>query len=336
MIVNTNRTHIIIGNKLLKRKQNNLDLYSLNSKGEAIKGDRTYIPIQTIDEIYILNKCSIDTETLAFLADNNILVHFHSRNQRHTGTFYPNANKGVNKSGFVLLQQVRAFDDEIHRVYLAKQITLGHLRAMQDNLRQYRIQNFLNKKIDSLATCKNISEIMGIEGGAKKEYYSKWIEIIKDKKNFSFIQRSKRPPADKINVLISYLNSRIYNICLCEIYKTELDPRIGFLHEPNYRGLSLHLDIAEIFKPIIGDSIIFTLLNKKMIKASHFKKENGLWKLEKEGLKIIELEIIKKLSSSRIVNNMHYNFRGIILREVNKMKRSIVEYSDYLPYVDST
>jgi CRISPR-associated protein Cas1 len=336
MIDNTNRTHIIASNKLIKRKSNNLDLYSLDKNGEVIKGDRTYIPLNTIDEIYILNKCLIDTETLAFLADNNILIHFHSRNQRHIGSFYPNSNKGVNKSGFVFLQQLRAFDDDVHRIYLAKQITFGHLSGLQRNLKQYNIESKMDEKINQLASAKTITEIMGIEGSAKKEYFSLWNQIIKDQKNFKFIQRSKRPPADKINVLISYLNSRIYNICLSEIYKTELDPRISFLHEPNHRGLSLHLDIAEIFKPIISDKIIFTLLNKKMLKSSDFKREKGLWKLERSGLQIIEMEIIKKLSSVRFINGMKMNFRFVILREINQIKKSIVEFSEYIPYDDSS
>ena len=332
MINNTNRTHVITSNMLIKRQNNNLDLYPLDKKGETTSGDRSYIPIKTIDEIYILKKCIIDTETLAFLADNNILVHFHSRNTRHVGSFYPNSNKGVNKSGFVFLQQLRAFDNLEHRLYLAKQITIGHISNLKNNLKKYKIQNKLEPKILSIGTCKTIEEIMGVEGSAKREYYSYWNLIIKDKKNFSFVERSIRPPADKINVLISYLNARIYNICLCEIYKTELDSRVSFLHEPNNRSLSLHLDIAEIFKPVIGDNIIFKLLNKKMIRAEHFKRNKGLWALERDGLTIIELELIKRLSKIEVINNMKLNARFVILKEVNKIKKSIVEYSEYNPY----
>ena len=94
----------------------------------------------------------------------------------------------------------------------------------------------------------------------------------------------KRPPADKINSFISYVNTRIYNICLSEIYKTELDPRIGFLHEPNYRALSLHLDLAEIFKPILGDTLIFNMLNKKEITAKDFQTDAGRIKFSNDAV----------------------------------------------------
>lgn len=333
MIANTNRTFIINENKLIKRQQNNLDIYSIDDSGNVV-GKREYTPIKTIDEIYILKKCIIDTETLAFLRDNNIVVHFFSRGQRHVGNFVPNGKNSVNKSGFVLLQQLRAFDDEKHRVYLAKQITKGHFLSMRENLRKYKIKNNITLKIKLLDKQNSIVEIMSLEGEVKKEYYSKWNDIIKDQANFSFTKRSRRPPADKINALISYLNARIYNICLCEIYKTELNPQIGFLHEPNFRSLSLHLDIAEIFKPILGDRLIFTLLNKKQITTSSFEKKDAIINIKKEAIKIIELELIKRLSETTIVNGMKYNLRGVILREVNKIKKSIVEFSEYIPYTE--
>jgi len=334
MVDTTNRTHFILENKMIKRKSNNLDLYDVDSKGVAIDYTRKHIPIKTIDELYILKKCYIDSETLAFLADNNVVVHFNSRNQRYVGSFFPSGKNSVNKSGFCLLQQVRAFDDKKHRLYIAKQITKGHILNMANNLKSYKIEHNLKIKMQQLEVCEDIQELMGVEGSAKKEYFENWNKIIKNQKSFKFVARSKRPPADKINVLISYLNSRIYTICLCEIYKTELDPRIGFLHEPNYRSLSLHLDIAEIFKPLIGDRIIFKLLNKNMIKDSSFEKENGLWKLTKDGIKTIELEIISKLSSIRYVNDMKLNYRYVILKEINNLKRSIIEYCDYEPYIE--
>lgn len=334
MVETTNRTHFVLENKLIVRKSNNLDLYDVDDNGMAIDYSRTHIPIKTIDELYILKKCYIDSETMAFLADNNIVVHFNSRNQRYVGSFYPSGKNSVNKSGFCLLQQLRAFDDVKHRLYIAKQITKGHILNMYNNLKYYQIENSLREKMMVLDDCKTIAEIMGIEGSAKKEYYEAWGQIINNQKSFKFETRSRRPPADKINVLISYLNNRVYSICLCEIYKTELDPRIGFLHEPNHRSLSLHLDIAEIFKPLIGDRIIFKLLNKNMLKDSDFEKENGLWKLTKNGIKTIELEIISKLSTIKYINDMKLNYRYVILKEINNLKRSIIEYCDYNAYVE--
>ncbi len=331
MISNTNRTYIIEQNKIIKRQQNNIDLYDVDENEIAIPNSRTYVPVKSIDEIYILKKCFIDTETLSFLSENNIVIHFFSRNQKHIGDFFPNSKNSVNKSGFVFLQQLRAFDSEQQRLYLAKQITKGHFLNIKEIYKAHKIKNDILIQIKKLELCNSIQEIMLAEAGVKKSYYENWNTIINDS-YFIFTKRTKNPPKDALNILISYMNSRIYNIVLCEIYKTELDPRISFLHEPNYRKLSLQLDIAEIFKVCIGDRIIFKLINKKMITKADFEKENGIIKLKSSGIKKIELEIIQKLSETKIINNMKYNYRGIILKEINKFKRSIVETSCYVPY----
>ena len=68
------------------------------------------------------------------------------------------------------------------------------------------------------------------------------------------------------------------------------------------------------------------------MKDSHFIKENGLWNLTSDGIKIIELEIIKRLSKVRDINGMQLNLRYIILKEINNLKKCIIEYTEYSPY----
>jgi len=118
---------------------------------------------------------------------------------------------------------------------------------------------------------------MAIEGDGRKEYYQSFNVIIEDP-TFRFESREKRPPKHNLDALISFGNSLLYVTVLAEIYKTHLDPRIGFLHSTNFRKFSLNLDVAEIFKPIIVDRVIFTLINKKMIDSRHFIREmNGIY-----------------------------------------------------------
>jgi CRISPR-associated protein Cas1 len=75
--------------------------------------------------------------------------------------------------------------------------------------------------------------------------------------------------------MISFGNSLLYTTILSEIYRTHLDPRIGYLHESNRRSFSLNLDIAEVFKPIIVDKVIFSLINKRQLDEKHFIKDIG-------------------------------------------------------------
>lgn len=324
------RTHFLMVNGRIRRQDNNLyfDRYDEDNNVTSTKP----LPIKGLDEIYLLAKIDLDSYSMAFIAQNNILLHFFSPFQSFRGNFFPSSSNSVNKSGFVLLQQLRAFDDPVHRLYLAKQITEGHFKNGAINCKKYGIDFEVNKYLQNLEKAKTINEIMVSEGAFQKNYYQVWNSIIKNQRSFKFIARSKQPPTDKINCLISYVNTRIYNIVLSEIYKTELDPRIGFLHEPNYRALSLHLDVAEIFKPIIGDNIIFTLLNKNEITTKDFKTDSGRIRFTNEAIKKIELKIIKKMTEQTMIGKQKLTWRQVIRREVNQIKKSICESAEYKPF----
>lgn len=327
----TDRTHFLMSHGRLRRQDNNL-YFDRYDEEENVAGTKI-LPINAIDEIYVLAKVDIDSFTMAFMAYNNILLHFFSAYGSFRGNFFPNTSNSVNKSGFVLLQQLRAFEDQAHRLYLAKEITRGHILNGGNNCKKYKVQFDTTPYIVSLENAKNINEIMAAEGSFKKNYYQAWNYIINNQKSFKFTIRSKQPPTDKINSFISYVNTRIYNIVLSEIYKTELDPRIGFLHEPNYRSLSLHLDIAEIFKPIIGDNIIFTMINKNEITASDFKTDSGRIRFNNEAIKKIELKIIQKMTEQITIGNQQLTWRQVIRREVNHIKKSVCESAEYQAFI---
>ncbi|WP_197408342.1 CRISPR-associated endonuclease Cas1 [Campylobacter iguaniorum] len=330
-MLKNDRTHFILNNGLLRRKDDNLYFDKFDNDEQIC--DTKIIPINAIDEIYLLAKVSIDSYTLAFLADQNILLHFFGPFGSFRGNFYPNTPNSVNKSGFVLLEQLRSFDDVTKRTYIAKQITVARMQNAAKNCHKYGIDFDEKPFLNALEKANNNLEIMACEGGFAKAYFECWNKIIKDNKSFKFTIRSKRPPLDKINAFISYVNTRIYNVCLSEIYKTELDPRISFLHEPNYRALSLHLDLAEIFKPIIGDNLIFSMLNKKEITAKDFASDAGRLRFTNEAIKKIEMQMIDRLSRTYKIGEQTLTMRQVIRKEANKIKRCICENSPYEGFV---
>ena len=323
----SDRTHFILSPGRLYRQDNNIYFEKFDEMGE--RASCKILPINAIDEIYVLAKVQIDTYTIAFLADNNILLHIFSPYQSFRGNFYPNTPNSVNKSGFVLLCQLRSFDDPIKRAYIAREITRAHIINDAANCKRHGVKFDVQPHLKALDAVTNVPAIMAVEGAFQKLYYEKWNEIIADQRSFKFTVRSKRPPADKINSFISYVNTRIYNICLSEIYKTELDPRIGFLHEPNYRALSLHLDLAEIFKPILGDTLIFNMLNKKEITAKDFQTDAGRIKFSNDAVQKIELKMISRLCETLTVDGRELTWRQVIRREVNKLKKCICEDAPY-------
>lgn len=143
---------------------------------------------------------------------------------------------------------------------------------------------------------ESIHELMGYEGNIRKVYYDAWNILIDQ--DIKFNKRVKNPPDNMINTLISYVNTLIYTRVLSAIYNTQLNPTVSYLHEPGSRRFSLSLDIAEIFKPLIGDRLIFSLLNKRQITEKSFTKNLNYLHLTKTGSQTIIAELDKKLKTT--------------------------------------
>lgn len=185
---------------------------------------------------------------------------------------------------------------------------------------------FLRKQI---FICKNVQELMGIEGNIRKNYYEAWNMIINQ--DIAFEKRVKNPPDNAINSLISYVNTMIYTRVLSEIYKTQLNPTISYLHEPSERRFSLCLDIAEIFKPLIGDRLIFSMLNRKQITENDFEEGLNFLYIKEEARKQITKELDVKLQTTikhkKLDREVSYEY--LIRLEIYKLIKCLLEDIPY-------
>ena len=133
----------------------------------------------------------------------------------------------------------------------------------------------------------------------------------------------------------NYRNNDILLLCLSEIYKTQLDPTISFLHEPGVSRYSLSLDIAEVFKPIIADRLIFSLLNRNQIQDKHFTQGLEYLHLDENGSKIILSEYDKRLKQT--INHKELNkevsYRYLIRLECYKMIKHLYDEKKYDAFV---
>lgn len=278
-------TFYIFKNGVLKRKDNNIIMKSCEGESKNLK-------VEVVDEIYIFGEITLNTTLLNFLAQKGIVVHIFNYYGFYSGSYYPRES---NISGFLLVKQVESYSNEEKRIEIAKKILQASSFNIFRNLRYYngrgidlvepmgKIELLTNK----LEYGNSINELMGIEGNIRKIYYSTWNNIVKQDINFT--KRVKRPPDNMINTLLSFVNSLIYTTTLSEIYKTQLNPTISYLHEPGVKRFSLALDISEIFKPLIGERMIFSLLNKNQITENDFEQESNFLYLKESGKrKILE------------------------------------------------
>ena len=184
----------------------------------------------------------------------------------------------------------------------------------------------LKKKIPN---AQEIDQLMGIEGNIRKKYYEAWSVIINQE--IEFEKRVTHPPDNMINSLISFVNSLIYSKTLTEIYHTQLNPTISYLHEPGSRRYSLCLDLSEIFKPLIGDRLIFSLLNKNQITENSFTRELNFLHLKKEASQLIINELEKKLQATIMHKDLHrkVSYQYLIRLEAYKLIKHLIEEKEY-------
>lgn len=285
------KNYYILKSGRIKRKQNTI--YIVNKEG------RKAIPINDVKSLFVFGELDLNTKLLNFLSQNKIPVHFFNYYGFYSGSFYPREKL---LAGSLLVKQVSHYLDNTKRVEIAREIVNSATYNILQNLLYYKksgkdvsknIQDIENERT-SIADAKNIPELMGIEGRIRDVYYKAFDNILRP--GFQFERRTKRPPENMINCLISFGNSLIYTTTLSEIYHTQLNPTISFLHEPGERRFSLSLDISEIFKPVIVDRVIFNLINNRIIKEKHFDDELNYCYLNEEGRRVFLREYDEKLN----------------------------------------
>lgn len=309
----------------LKRKENTLFI-------ESQSGERRYLPIENIESIHIFGEVEINTKLLNFLSQNGVVLHIYNYYGFYSGTYLP---REKNVSGEIIVRQAEHYLDKERRFYLVFCFVEGSLYHMLRNLRNYKgteeFQLKIQEELSNIRNCKSISELMGCEGRGRESYYQAFNIFLREE--FRFDKRERRPPTNPINALISFGNSLIYSVVLSEIYKTQLNPCISYLHELREKRYSLSLDISEIFKPLIVDPVIFKLINNNMLKITDFDQDINCCYLNDSGRKKFIQEFETKLQTTikhrKLNRNVSYRF--LIRLECYKLIKHFLDDEVYKP-----
>lgn len=324
-------TYYIFSSGRIERKENTI--YFIKSE----TNEKLAIPVNTISALSVFGEIDINKRALEFLTENKIPIHFYNYYEYYVGTYYPREHYN---SGLITIKQAEYYLDEEKRLFLAKNFLVGGIRNMVKNLEYYNKRGkeltqyitTIQEKASDLGLAKSIPELMQIEGGIRQLYYQAFNEIIQ-KEDFYFDKRTKRPPENPINALISFGNSLMYTTVLTAIYQTHLDPRIGYLHSTNQRSFSLNLDIAEVFKPIIVDRVIFSIINRNQITIDHFEEKLNYSYLKEKGRKIFVEEYEKKLNTTITHKKRKISYRELIKTECYKLYKQFIEDEPYSPFL---
>jgi len=328
------KTYYLFNPGRLSRKDNTLKFLPVDENG--IEGSPKYIPIEAVSDLYAFGSLDANSALYNFLGKENISVHFFDYYEHYTGSFYP---KEYLLAGKVLVNQVAHYQQNEHRIAIARKFIDGASFNMLKNLRYYNKREKdlqqtiadIESLVPSISQSNAIDELMGIEGNIRQIYYKGFDVILND---FEMGTRTRQPPLNEVNTLISFGNMMCYSLCLGQLYHTQLNPTISYLHEPGTRRYSLALDLAEIFKPILVDRTIFRVLNKKEVRSSDFSLEMNRCVLKESGKKAFVKaweERINETIQHRVLKK-HVSYKHLIKLECYKLSKHILGLEEYRPF----
>jgi CRISPR-associated protein Cas1 len=250
----------------------------------------TETPASYLRQLVLSANANISTQAIRFLLRMNVEIIYQSSWGRFEGRFVPEESK----NSLLRLAQYRSHLDKGFALRVSKAFVSGKLSNMRTLLlRQNREIGDSNIEkacsdikgiLDRVAEVREKDELLGLEGIATRGYFSVFGRLIKQKAlGFDFEKRTRRPPGDPVNALLSFGYSLLVGDMVSSLLTVGLDPYIGFFHSTKYGRPALALDLMEEFRPLIVDSLVLTILNKGMVEDGDFKEKFGGVYLEEEG-----------------------------------------------------
>ncbi len=274
----------------------------LHKKGENILLDveqvtQARLPIHKLEGIVCFGRVALSPALMAHCCENGITITHLNR----YGRFQARVEGAV--SGNVLLRraQYRIGDVEAESLAIAKHFIVGKVHnqctVIKRYLRDYqheiseetraelqRAQTRLGNILPKVLHCQDAPTLLGHEGDAGAAYFAVFSHFIRQP-DFTFEQRSRRPPRDPINALLSFFYTLMTHDCRSALESSGLDPASGFFHQLRPGRASLALDMLEEFRPMV-DRFVLSLINRQQLNVKDFStKENGAVMLTEDSRK---------------------------------------------------
>lgn len=257
-------------------------------EGETIRD----IPLIHLGQVVLCGNISVTTPVIQTLLNEGIPIIYLSAYGRYQGVLMPQ----ISRNSLLRVAQHRAADDPEKCLALAKAFIHGKISNMRIMLQRRKWRDKTETETEAatielsiegmrkmrgrLPRADNLPELLGLEGNASADYFRSFSSMLNAEMGFSFEHRTRRPPKDSTNALLSFAYSLLTADVISAIQIVGLDPYVGFFHQQTYGRPCLALDLMEEFRPIIADSVVVTLINNRQITPSDFTQSHGGWFLK--------------------------------------------------------
>ncbi len=236
------------------------------------------IPIINIEGIVTFGYMGASPGLMKLCADNSVSLTFLSPNGRFVSRL-----QGQTKGNVLLRKaQYQLVDDENVSLHMAKLMIAGKILNCRNILRRYVRDYGENEEVMEAASFMDVNRrkalrttdirsLMGVEGIAANRYFEVFPHLILQQKgDFPFSGRSRRPPKDAINAMLSLAYTLVTNEMTAALETVGLDPYVGFLHSLRPGRTSLALDMIEEIRAYMGDRFVLSLINRRQISPKDF------------------------------------------------------------------
>ncbi|MFN3410237.1 MAG: type I-C CRISPR-associated endonuclease Cas1c [Limisphaerales bacterium] len=256
------------------------------ARDKATDWRKVSIPIHHLESICVFGPSTVSAPALDLCWEHGVAVNY----LNEWGRLHARMTGVADTSVTLRRAQFRAADDPAKCAAIARQIIAGKLQNSRNSLLRAARENdapaeqaALNSVTDALAgQIRGLAEIheldavRGAEGLGSAQYFSVFSLLLKQQRNdFTFFSRSRRPPRDRINCLLSFLYALVRHDCIAGLTAAGLDPFVGFLHVDRPNRPSLALDLMEEFRPWLADRLAITLINRQQIGPEDFRTREG-------------------------------------------------------------
>lgn len=254
---------------------------------ESATGHRNIaIPIHHLESICVFGLATLSPPALDLCWEHGVSVNY----LNEWGRLHARLTGVADSSVTLRRTQFRCADDPLKSTAIARQIIAGKLQNSRNSLlraaressdsddsdRINTITDALGRQIRELPNLGDLGSLRGAEGMAASLYFSVLtLTLKKQREAFAFSVRTRRPPLDRINCLLSFLYALVRNDCIAALTTAGLDPFVGFLHVDRPNRPSLALDLMEEFRPWLADRLAITLINRLQIGPEDFKVREG-------------------------------------------------------------